>query len=477
MRYKIIILFFTLILIRGGLSAQTSFYRTYGHSSYFEGVDLFQIPNDSSYYLLGNHSGFSGAKSIYLLKTDSMGIPIWDVSIGDSRNYEAKSMFLSKDSFIYIIGNVYNFSTSYDILLLKLDLQANIIWEKNFGSSGWDFGIGIDTISSDSIVIAANTYSYGNQTANFLRLVVNENGDSLEQILYESPDEQKIHEIRRTSRGFLFCGENAVAASNPDALILHTDIAGDTLFHLIFGDTATDIAYSGFEINSNEFFITGIYTNTANSLNENDLRLLLDSSANLLNDPYLFYNTEKSGGYHCISLGTNYNLICGYDENFGAGKADGRILHLDNNGYFINGSTVGSHENEYLYKVILSVDSGIAAIGTSWGFGDAISNIQFIKTQSNAHYNFSTYQHYTNIEDIDDTKTNPLSFFPNPVKRGINIEIRQDYDKLIIFNLKGQEVARYYKQRKIQTTNLIPSIYFIHFFKDEKISVEKLIVY
>ncbi len=476
MQHRILILLF-LIAISTKLAAQTSFYRTYGHSGYFEGVDLMQNFSDSSYFLLGNHSGFSGAKSIYLLKTDSLGVPIWDVSIGDNRNYEAKSMFVSKDNFLYIIGSIYNFSTSYDILVLKLDFQANIIWEKSFGGSGWDFGVGIDTISSDSIVIAANTYSYGNQTANFLRLLLNENGDSLGQILYESTDEQKIHEIRRTSRGFLFCGENAVAGNNSDALILHTDIAGDTLFHLIFGDTATDIAHSGFEINPNEFFITGIYSNTTNNNEQDDLRLLLDSTAAILNDPNNFSNPEKSAGYHCIKIRNNYNLVCGFDENFGAGKADGRILHLYNNGFYINGSTVGSYENEYLYKVILTVDSGIAAIGTSWGFGDAISNIQFLKTQADAHYNFLTYQHYTNISKENAPISEDISIYPNPIKKGEILHFNTPFEKLIVYDYCGKKIKEYYSQQSIETNHLTASLYFLHFYAKNSKKVSKLIVY
>ncbi|RLD65598.1 MAG: hypothetical protein DRI84_06485 [Bacteroidetes bacterium] len=464
-----------IICFANTLVAQSTFVRTYGHSGYFKGVDLVQNPSDSSYFLVGNHTGFSGSQSIYLLKTDSLGVPIWDKSIGDTRNYQATDIFISNDNYLYICGSVDNFNTTYDILLIKADINGNIVWEKNYGGNDWDLGVGIDTINSDSIVVGATTYSYGSGSGDYMRLLVNQNGDSLQQITYGSILDEQLNDIRRTSIGFLYSGKCDNGTNDIDACVLYTDFVGDTIFSLLYGDTAIDIAYAGFEIDAGEVFIAGVTRNTVGSDNEDNLLLRLDATGTIMNTPSIFSSAEDNGIYGGFHLKSSYNIFSGYDDNFGGGKSDAKIFHFNNNGIFLGGSTIGSLENEFAYNSIATIDTCIAAIGTTWSWGDALSNILFIKTLDNGAYNATNYQHYTSIPS-NDAKHNTNIIFPNPVKCGQEVYCKEEFERCEIYNQTGQIVKVFYTNSTLNTSGLTPAIYYLKFYNSERISLQKLII-
>jgi len=472
-KYKLILF---IICFANTVVAQSTFIRTYGHSGYFKGVDLVQNPSDSSYFIVGNHTGFSGAQSIYLLKIDSLGVPIWDKSIGDTRNYQANDVFISNDNYLYICGSVDNFTTAYDILLLKINMNGNIVWEKNYGGNDWDLGIGIDTINSDSIIIGATTYSYGNGSGDYMRLLINQDGDSLQQITYGSILDEQLKNISRTSIGFLYSGACDNNTNNMDACILHTDFIGDTIFSLLYGDTATDIAYVGFDIDANEIIIAGVTRNTVGSDNEDDLFLHLDATGTITNTPSTFSSTENNGIYGGFHLRYNYNIFSGYNDNFGGGKSDAVTYLLNNNGIFISGSTIGGLENEYTYNAIPTTDSCIASIGTTWSWGNALCNILFIKTLENGAYNATNNQHYTSIEINNSIKESNNIIFPNPVKQGQDVYCEEIFKNCEIYNQTGQIIQTISNNSIISTTELTSGIYYIKIYYLENFSVEKLII-
>lgn len=92
----------------------------------------------------GNHSGET---DIWLVKIDYFGNIIWQNCYGGSNNDYPVSMFITSDDFIVILGSASSHDgdvtglhgeSNPDIWFLKTDMEGNLIYNKCFGSAGFE---------------------------------------------------------------------------------------------------------------------------------------------------------------------------------------------------------------------------------------------------------------------------------------------------------------------------------------------------
>ncbi len=107
------------------------------------------ITDDTHLYLCGQKDSHSR-----ILKMDADGNQIWDKTynlpeVSSSKLSEIKIY----NDFIYGVGQVHT-SNAQDFLLVKLDLEGNLIWHQTWGSSDAELGVSID-VKDDYI------YAYG----------------------------------------------------------------------------------------------------------------------------------------------------------------------------------------------------------------------------------------------------------------------------------------------------------------------------
>lgn len=111
----------------------------------------------------------SGSKDIYIQKYDSLGNYLWTKTIGGADSDDGGSICFDGQGHIYIIASisgtvdvdpgigVTNFvssNNSYDILFEKLDLNGDLVWAKQIGGSGSDFGEQVLVDSQGNIVLS-----------------------------------------------------------------------------------------------------------------------------------------------------------------------------------------------------------------------------------------------------------------------------------------------------------------------------------
>jgi hypothetical protein len=119
---------------------------------------------DGGYIAVGTSSDESGIRDIYLVKTDQYGNeePWSPVIIGGEGDDVATSLQIVSDGFI-ILGssNDASGSGSYDLYLVKTDLQGNILWERRTGGPNDDRGTHLEVLSGGGFLAAGITSSYG----------------------------------------------------------------------------------------------------------------------------------------------------------------------------------------------------------------------------------------------------------------------------------------------------------------------------
>jgi len=114
--------------------------------------------------ITGNHGNYD----YLVVKFDDLGQIVWQKSFGGSDVDKATTVFVDQNDNIWVLG--YSKSTDgditpganhggYDIWLIKLDANGNLLWQKNYGGSNDDKSTDIIPGYSGSLIISGYSKS------------------------------------------------------------------------------------------------------------------------------------------------------------------------------------------------------------------------------------------------------------------------------------------------------------------------------
>jgi parallel beta-helix repeat protein len=98
---------------------------------------------DDGYIILGETFNETSKNRIWLVKTDENGNEQWNKTYGENENAFGESLILTSDGGFIIIGTKKTGPYNLDFWLLKFDKNGNMLWNKTYGGSNWDWGLSI----------------------------------------------------------------------------------------------------------------------------------------------------------------------------------------------------------------------------------------------------------------------------------------------------------------------------------------------
>jgi len=136
------------------------------------GMDVVEC-DDSSILILAAANSFVGkiassseygtyeASKIMMIKTDNNGNEIWRKFYGGDKHDFANKIVPDGNNCYYFIGSSLNNSNgSFDITLHKIDNSGNIIWRKNYGGRGYEYGNDLDIEPTGDLLLTGTSSSY-----------------------------------------------------------------------------------------------------------------------------------------------------------------------------------------------------------------------------------------------------------------------------------------------------------------------------
>jgi hypothetical protein len=145
-------------------------FNVYAGNSTNYGHDFQQLPN-GDFLLFGTEGGFLFPTELdysrpnagmLLIRTDSVGNEIWRRSIDGRKHDFGNAIHLSLDGGAYLFGSTQHAGQgSFDMYLLKIDLQGNVLMETTFGGPNWDYGTSMDIGSDGNLFLAGTTSTLG----------------------------------------------------------------------------------------------------------------------------------------------------------------------------------------------------------------------------------------------------------------------------------------------------------------------------
>jgi|GEM_PF-2734671 len=198
-------------------------------------------------YIVAGYTHGSHLKDVWVLKLDSTGNILWQKTYGGNSDDVANSIEKTADGGFILTGYTESFGAGRsDVWVLKLDSAGEIIWQKTYGGGNYDFGNSIQQTEDGGFIVAGITESFGAGGQDLLLLKLDSNGNIVWQKAYGGSDWDSGSSVQQTADGgYVVAGSTqSFGAGNYDAWILKVDGNGNIVWQKTYGGINTDGAVS-----------------------------------------------------------------------------------------------------------------------------------------------------------------------------------------------------------------------------------------
>lgn len=212
--------------------------KEYGESGVRDyGFDAFE--NNRGYVVLTNNNceigmsarfpGFRGSTGVKVTQTNKNGSIIWEYEY-DGTDHDYAFSMVQLNNHIYVAINTRSSSTqSFDIKILKLNLNGILIGSFQFGGESFEYANKIIADSNGDLIICGTSAS-GVRRPSFYAFKISEYGDLIwERKIEEEASIYANDVVERSSNGnLLFTGKYTVNYNNDDVFLLELNSEGES---------------------------------------------------------------------------------------------------------------------------------------------------------------------------------------------------------------------------------------------------------
>jgi hypothetical protein len=336
-------------------------------------------------------------KKIFMISTTAILVALytgviyasdyWSNTYGGSQNDNCYALQTTSDGGGLVVGLTESFGVGYrDVWALKLDNQGNISWQKRYGGSGLDAAYSILQNSDGSYMVQGYTGSYGAGDFDILLLKLDTNGNIIWQKAYGGPNFDRGYSIKQTlDKGYVIAGytgtDGAAEGSSNDILVLKVDSNGNLSWMKTYGGSNGDHAKSITATSDGGSLVTG-FTESFGAGGRDFFVLKLDVAGNVTwmktygtsgNDVSYANGLENEDGSY---------LVAGATNSFGAGDFDFWLLKLDSTGNIIWQKTYGGISRDVATALQQTTDGGYILTGQTASFGTGVYDTLLLKLDS-----------------------------------------------------------------------------------------------
>ncbi len=236
--------------------------------------------------VIGNH----GSEDVWVLKLDAMGQLEWAKTYGGSLNERAESIAATMDGHYILAGYSQSFdhdvsdnNGDFDYWVLKIDIDGNLLWEKNFGGSLSDFGFDINPTSDGGYLMVGSTISQNgdvndnNGFYDYWIVKMDADGKLLWERNYGGTQEERAYAIE------VFPDDGAVITGtsnssdgdvdsnngNYDFWTIRINADGDLLWENSYGGISEDRAYDVVVLSDGTLLTAGVSSSNSGDVGNN----------------------------------------------------------------------------------------------------------------------------------------------------------------------------------------------------------------
>ncbi|MCC7223598.1 MAG: gliding motility-associated C-terminal domain-containing protein [Chitinophagales bacterium] len=223
------------------MHAQTYFQKKLGGLAEDTGYSV-QIDYDGNYLIIGTTQNVgAGGRDILLLKTDLNGNILLTKTYGDDGENYPSAIIRTNDLGYVIIGMLYTDLGQKEIHLIKLDSGYQVEWSKYYGGFQEERGLVIYQTPDNGYIIGGSTMSYGAGGKDIYIIKTTETGAIVwQQIMGGSLDDTNL-DIKPIADGYILA--NAVSSygnGSYDINVMKLNLSGNIIWSKLIGGPNSD---------------------------------------------------------------------------------------------------------------------------------------------------------------------------------------------------------------------------------------------
>jgi hypothetical protein len=454
---KILIVIIVLLIPFIGQSQNINFIKSYGNNGYDYGRDIKQDV-DTGYIATGSSSSFtSGNADVFLLKVDSLGNFKWSYPYGGAGADWGESVVVTLDSSYAVGGYTNSFGAGgFDFYLVRTNNIGVPLWEKTYGGSDWERAHDMIQLADSGFVLVGETYSYGNGNMDAYIIRTDKNGDTLWTKTYGGTENDYANAVLLDGDSLVVVGgTQSFGAGMTDGLILKYHIDGSFGWSKVAGmerdDYFTGCVKSKIE---NSYFFSGTrsyYYNQTGYLGDFWLYKISTDGNGLFADTTLTAGShELEVAYDLVVNNNNDVYYCGETKSFGYSTidfhTDAYLGEIESNFYSSTyGGPFGTAGDDYLIGIDYCYDDGVVAIGNLQYNSTGGTNVCILRIdQSNSSPGIYVTQELTNENitlSLSDITTNiNFNVYPTLFQNNILIDGLPIENVVEVYDLQGKKL-------------------------------------
>ncbi len=373
-------------VVFSGSAQGASWSRTYGGTvgDWADAAGAAQQTSDGGYIVVGETTSFgSGDFDIWLLKLNADGNVVWQKTYGTTGTDYSSSVQQTSDGGYIVVGGTTSFGVvMHNIWLLKLDADGNVVWQKTYGGAGIDYASSVQQTSDQGYIVAGGTESFGAGNRDIWLLKLDAAGNVAWEKTYGGTGTDEANSVQQTSdQGYIVAGRTeSFGAGNRDIWLLKLDAAGNVAWEKTYGGTGSDYAQFVRQTADMGYIVAAATSYSFGSTSDVWL-IKLDGSGSITwqktyggeggERPYSVQQTSD-GGY----------IVAGDTTSFSAIDYDRWLLKLSGNGSVTWQKTYGGPGDDFAYGVQQTTDGGYIVVGETTSFGAGSYDIWLLKVEN-----------------------------------------------------------------------------------------------
>ncbi len=176
---------------------------------------------------------------------------VWERTYGGSDFDWANALQVLDDGSIVAAGWTTSYGAGYsDVYIIKFDSEGNKIWEKTFGGSKNDIAFALQVLDDGSIVVAGGTESYGAGGKDVYVLKLDSEGNKIWEKTFGRSKNDIAFALQVLDDGSIVVagGTESYGVGGEDVYVLKLDKDGNKIWEKTYwgdnNDLATDIKVS-----------------------------------------------------------------------------------------------------------------------------------------------------------------------------------------------------------------------------------------
>lgn len=235
--------------------------KTYGGDNHDYGFCIRQTL-DGGYIIAGETNSFGSSSSdVYVLKIDYEGNIQWSKRMGGKNLEYAFEIVETYDGYV-LAGETNTFGVGqYDIFLMKIDKDGEVIWTKTYGGVSEEYGYDLEYTEDEGFVLTGSSYSFGLGKLDYYVLRLDKQGNILWGRVYGGESDDQAHSVKELKNGDLlvagFSSSFFHQLNGEDVYVLRLSDKGVVRWSKIYGGKFGDYAVYCLESKKGDFLVAG----------------------------------------------------------------------------------------------------------------------------------------------------------------------------------------------------------------------------